>query len=53
MEHEIDIRSLLIGRIRELRELKAQTSQGSTLRNLESLELFNTQLYYYIFKRGI
>lgn len=49
----VDIRNLLIGRIRELRELRSATSHGSTLRNIESLELFNVQLYYFIFKKGI
>ena len=54
MEFEgVDIRQLLIGRIRELRELKAITSHGSAFRNIESLELFNVQLYYFIFKKGI
>lgn len=49
----VDIRNLLLGRIRELRELKSVVSSGSTLRNIESLELFNVQLYYFIFSKGI
>ena len=49
----VDIRQLLIDRIRNLRDLKAATTMGSTRRNLEDLELFNTKLYYFIFKGKI
>ena len=46
---QVDIRELLIERIRELRNMKASVSSHEARRSIEDLELFNVNLYYKIF----
>lgn len=46
---QIDLRELLIERIRELRKEKAKATSRDSIRSLEDLELFNLNLYHKIF----
>ena len=52
-DESLDIRNILIGRIREIRDLQSRTLSSEASRTLANLELFNVQLYYFIFKTRI
>jgi hypothetical protein len=49
MEEQVNIREMLIERIRDLRKLKHATVSRRALEQLEDLELLNIKIYYVLF----
>ena len=49
----VDIRDLLIERIRELRALREGARSQSAIFNIDDMIALNKRIYYYIFKREL